>query len=187
MNGEWCYLSDSFTKEECNNIIKIGNSLELEDALVGAVNSVKDNNWRNSKRRFLYPGKNTDWIFTRFWETAAKANSDYFGFDYHSLRFIQFTSYEKDEFYHGHQDLFVYQKPQRKLSVTVQLSDPSDYIGGELYFENLEEYPTTEGYENMKDQGTAIFFPSFVRHGVKEVTEGTRYSLVAWFEGPDWK
>ena len=38
-----------------------------------------------------------------------------------------------------------------------------------------------------RKQGTAIAFPSYVLHGVKPVTTGTRYSLVAWITGPEFK
>jgi hypothetical protein len=41
--------------------------------------------------------------------------------------------------------------------------------------------------EDSMDQGTAIFFPSYVKHGVKPVTKGTRYSLVCWVVGPNFK
>lgn len=31
------------------------------------------------------------------------------------------------------------------------------------------------------------FFPSYVMHRVKPVTEGVRYSLVCWVSGPSFK
>ena len=36
-------------------------------------------------------------------------------------------------------------------------------------------------------QGTIIIFPSMLQHRVTPVTNGTRYSLVQWFSGPNFK
>ena len=65
-----------------------------------------------------------------------------------------------------------------------QLSDPSDYKGGELEF----SFPTPENrnISSIKEiitQGSIVVFPSFIWHRVKPVTEGTRYSLVIWSIG----
>ena len=68
----------------------------------------------------------------------------------------------------------------RKLSITIILSDPTQYDGGEFIFENGED-------EIFKNQGTVIVFPSFIRHRVNSVTKGIRYSLVNWFIGPAFK
>ena len=56
----------------------------------------------------------------------------------------------------------------------MQLSKPETYKGGNLVFE-------TEPMERAI--GTIVIFPSYVRHQVTRVTEGTRYSLVQWFKG----
>lgn len=187
MNGEWCYLNNSFTSDECDEIVKLGLSQKLEEGMLGAQNSIVDYSYRKSKRAFINASRETDWIFKRFWEKSAIANTDYFQIEYNQLEFIQFTSYEEGEYYHSHADLFIYETPQRKLSVTVQLTDSSEYEGGELCFENLEEFPSDEAALAMREKGTSVYFPSFIRHSVSNVTKGTRYSLVAWFLGPDWK
>ena len=67
----------------------------------------------------------------------------------------------------------------RKLSITVQLSDPSDYEGGDLQFLITREPVTAK-----REKGNAIVFPSFMIHQVKPVTKGVRYSLVCWCSGP---
>lgn len=187
MNGEWCYINNCFTSDECDEIVRLGLSQKLEEGMVGAKDSFVDASYRKSKRAFLNSGRETDWIFKRLWEKAATANTDYFQIDYNQLDFVQFTSYEKDEYYHSHADLFIYETPQRKLSATIQLTDESKYEGGDLSFENLEEYPSKEANTAMRQKGTVVFFPSFIRHSVTSVTKGKRYSLVAWFLGPDWK
>ena len=70
----------------------------------------------------------------------------------------------------------------RKLSVTVQLSDPEDYEGGYFQFAEVEN-PT----DQCRDKGTVLIFPSYLQHRVTPVTSGVRKTLVAWFSGPTWR
>ena len=66
----------------------------------------------------------------------------------------------------------------------IQLSDPNDYEGGDLQFFDCLYYPDAA---DIRQQGTVIFFPSFIYHQANPVTSGIRYSLAAWFEGPRWR
>jgi PKHD-type hydroxylase len=72
----------------------------------------------------------------------------------------------------------------RKLSISIQLTNPEEYEGGELKL-----YDGDEDKTNVMDktQGTLIIFPSYVLHEVMPVTKGTRNSLVAWVTGPQFK
>ena len=70
----------------------------------------------------------------------------------------------------------------RKLSVTISLSDPLTYKGGNLRFD-LGPHSDGERYHlctEIRPRGSIIVFPSHVYHQVTPVTRGTRYSLVAW-------
>ena len=77
----------------------------------------------------------------------------------------------------------------RKLSVSVQLSHGTDYEGGDMEFTDL---PSDQSHKELniwtnpefRKKGTVIVFPSFIRHRVTPVTKGTRYSAVAWINGP---
>ena len=102
----------------------------------------------------------------------------------------------------------------RKISMTLNLSDPKTYEGGDLKlhlgsdqydikklnfktYEDLKLDLGSDEYdikklniktcEDIRPQGSVIFFPGFTRHCVTPVTSGTRYSLVAWFLGNPWK
>lgn len=76
----------------------------------------------------------------------------------------------------------------RKLSVTISLSDPADYTGGNLKFDlgphREKRYHTCK---EIRPQGSIIVFPSHLYHQVTPVTRGTRYSLVAWNLGKPFK
>ena len=101
----------------------------------------------------------------------------------------QYTTYDKNGHYTWHQDIgdqknFIKDVDcQRKISVVIQLSDPSEYEGGDFEIknvrENLIELPPT-----IKNKGSVLVFPSYVVHRITPITSGTRNSLVAWYLGP---
>ena len=72
--------------------------------------------------------------------------------------------------------------PIRKISMTLLLSDPSEFSGGDLLFADAGLSTPIP----LK-QGQAIFFASFLRHKVAPVKKGIRKSLVMWFGGPPFK
>lgn len=82
-----------------------------------------------------------------------------------------FLKYDSGDFYKEHID--EYTDIQRVLSLSIVLND--DYDGGEFSFFN--------GSDDFKlKQGDVIIFPSnfMFPHQIKEVTNGTRYSIVTW-------
>ena len=89
----------------------------------------------------------------------------------------------------GEKDHPNYQGKTRKLSVTVNLTDPNDYVGGDLEFDlrNNAIGRNIITMDEARDQGTIVVFPSFVPHQVRPVKKGTRFSLVIWNLGPPWK
>ena len=79
--------------------------------------------------------------------------------------------------------------------MTCQLTDGSEYQGGELEFDFRNYDPPIENKINKNiiqakeilPKGSIIVFPSFVWHRVKPVTQGVRYSLVMWNLGYPFK
>ncbi|HUF73295.1 MAG TPA: 2OG-Fe(II) oxygenase [Gammaproteobacteria bacterium] len=84
-------------------------------------------------------------------------------------------------FYDWHTD-FGDIAPRRTISITVQLSRPEDYDGGEL-----ELFFRSPPASMDRTRGAFIAFPSFAVHRVAPVTRGTRWSLVAWICGDRWR
>lgn len=70
---------------------------------------------------------------------------------------------------------------QRKLSISILLSDPSEFEGGELQFKGMEDHKI------LTKQGSIVVFPSFIEHRVTPVTKGVRYSAVTWASGPSFR
>ena len=125
------------------------------------------------------------WVKDLLWHYVRRSNYDSFNIDVDNKAEMQFTEYyaKQGGQYDWHQDVHWNGQTDtdRKLSVTVQLSDTSEYEGGDFEF---DEVKTTA---NFRSKGTVLVFPSYLRHRVLPVTSGTRRSLVAWFFGPRWK
>lgn len=71
----------------------------------------------------------------------------------------------------------------RKLSLVIPLNDPSEYEGGRLMIDIGTKYDAMSHCA----QGDAIVFCSMTMHSVTPVTRGTRYSLVAFLQGPHFQ
>ena len=175
-----------FTPQQCQMVIDKGMSLKKETAAVGMGNP--DGSGVDTKKRITtiswIPFKEMPEMYRDIENTMLKANGNHFGFDGMQLTEPgQFTHYLTGGFYEWHMDndvLGKHQPPVRKISMTLLLSDPSTFEGGELEF-------MQNGKAAKLKQGQAIFFTSWLQHRVKPVTQGERKSLVMWFGGPSFK
>ena len=174
-------LQSAFSDDECEKIIEIGNNLKGEQALLE--DGVIAKNYRDSEISWIINSNENVWIFEKLRQIIIDINEKYFGFElYGFYEPIQFTKYQAPSGkYDKHVDI-LHQDFVRKLSITVQLSDPNDYEGGDLLIHNSSRPIFTN-----KIRGTITAFPSFVLHEVTPVTKGTRYSLVAWVAGPAFR
>ena len=174
-----------FTPQQCQLVIDKGMSLKKEVAAVGLEKSGKgvDLKKRNTSISWI-PFKDMKEMYKDIEATMLKANNNHFGFEGMKLTEVgQFTHYIKGGFYNWHMDNVIIgktQPPVRKISMTLLLSDPSTFEGGELEF-------MSKGKTAKLQQGQAIFFASWLQHRVKPVTKGERFSLVMWFGGPSFK
>jgi PKHD-type hydroxylase len=138
---------------------------------------------RRSQVSWLSNTPETHWIFEKLGFVAARLNSNWFGFDLTGFgEPLQLTHYDQSEngMYGWHQDYGG--GISRKLSLVLQLSDPSEYEGG-----NLQVKTGSEPQSVRKQRGLVAAFPSYVLHQVTPVTQGNRQSLVAWISGPQFK
>ncbi len=180
---EYRYLESIFSPEEIRNIIKVGWSYVKAESKTGDGEGFSA--IRKSKNSWIPPSEISNWIYERIQAAVVEVNK-HFEFDLHSLENLQFTEYNSEYkgHYHRHIDKFptaVSPNSHRKLSFSIQLSDPNSYSGGDLII-----YNGTQMVAN-KNMGTINFFPSYTLHEVTPVTEGTRYSLVGWCSGPRFR
>jgi PKHD-type hydroxylase len=93
----------------------------------------------------------------------------------------RFNLYKDGGYYGKHADsAFMGSNPEIRtdLSMTLFLSDPDDYVGGELRL----EFTSGAVMELREPKGTVVVYPSGVMHEVLPVTEGERIGFVAWVE-----
>jgi PKHD-type hydroxylase len=190
MKGEWCYFKSYFNKEQCERIINDSLALEpmLATTFVGENQEVTPDIRRSTVRFIQNDDSRFSDLFDILWRTQLIANREFFNVHVTKLDFIQFAEYhERDQGeYRTHQDTVWINEGQfhRKLSCTICLSDPEDYVGGDFEFVDVGTYPLAS---DLRLQGTVLYFPSFLKHRVTPVIRGARYSITAWFEGPKWR
>ena len=144
---------------------------------------------RDSEVAWLKVGQNA-WIYEKVWQAVKLANETWWQFDilHNTPRLgnaMQYTVYSSEEegHYDWHMDMGTDATWNRKLTYSIQMSNPSEYEGGILTLQSHGMDTKTA----KKKKGTMTIFPSFLRHRVTPVTEGTRRSLVGWVGGPAWR
>ena len=176
-----------FTPEQCQDIINTGHQQKAEEAKVGHTDKAGGN--YDTKKRITtiswIPFKVMPDMYKIIERTMKQVNGNHFGYEGMTITEpAQFTEYPKGGFYDWHMDAEVncqFEPPVRKISMTILLSDPSEFEGGDLEF-------MAEGNKPPQlIQGQAIFFCSMLRHRVSKVKKGKRRSLVMWFGGPPFK
>tara|TARA_R100001509_G_scaffold143955_1_gene100050 strand:- start:28 stop:567 length:540 start_codon:yes stop_codon:yes gene_type:complete len=171
---------------------------------IGDINRSNREKVKEGETKDLFKTRNSDiswidqpWIYNLLKKYIDAANVGAgWNFQWDWTEMLQFTKYDVGQFYDWHPDQHHYVYPDddtnvnmrgkyRKLSTTLLLNDPSEFKGGDLEFHfNRTE---TKVAEELSTRGTLIVFPAFVYHRVREVTEGTRYSLVSWSIGAPFR
>jgi len=155
-----------------------------QDAYVGDVNGGgvhKD--VRRSQVSWLENNAESTWVFRKLSEVGATLNAQHYRFDLTGFgEMLQLTNYNQSEhgMYGWHQDFGG--GISRKLSMVVQLADPSEYEGG-----NLQIMSGSNPLTVRKQRGLIAVFPSYALHQVTPVTQGSRQSLVAWISGAPFR
>jgi predicted 2-oxoglutarate/Fe(II)-dependent dioxygenase YbiX len=143
-----------------------------------------DSSVRRSQVVFLGTEQRYRWLYERLWSAALECNRQFFCVDIRGIEAnVQLARYDgaSQGFYDWHTD-FAPIRPLRKLTLSIQLSRPEDYDGGDL------ELLYQAGPQPLdRARGTLVAFPSFMLHRVTPVTRGARWSLVAWVVGPRWR
>ena len=208
ISNHYWYFKSAIPSRICDDIIKHGLSQAETMARTGdygdkelSKDQIKDmKRKRNSDLVWL----NDTWIYKEIHPYLIDANKNAgWNFQWDRSEACQFTKYKLNQYYDWHCDSWdkPYDKPNtpehgkiRKLSMTCQLTDGSEYRGGELEFDfrNYDPHMRDESKHLVKvkeilPKGSIVVFPSHVWHRVKPVTSGTRYSLVVWSIGDPFK
>ena len=165
---------------DINRILEIGSHQTAEAARVFSASETVQG-VRSCSVRWLQD----EWLLGLLWPFVEEANQRGFHVEVERRAEVQIVEYRSThcDHYGWHHDVNWngQEARDRKLSVTVQLSDSDAYTGGDFEF---EEVGTTADFRSL---GTVLVFPSYLRHRVHPVSGGVRRSLVAWFHGPRWQ
>ena len=213
LSNYYWYFKSAIPPKICDDIIKYGLSHQEDLAITGNFNrDLKNNPLKEEeiidlkkKRNSNIVWLNDKWIYKEIHPYVHEANKlAGWNYDWDFSESCQFTKYKLNQYYDWHCDSAdkPYDKPDdpnshgkiRKLSMTCQLTDGSEYTGGELQFDcrNYDPHMRDEDkhvltVKEILPKGSIIVFPSFVWHRVQPVTKGTRYSLVVWNLGYPFK
>ena len=208
LSNYYWYFKSALTPKFCDDVIKHGlnhkGSLARTGDYINKDLSKAQIKVMKKKRNSEVTWLNDNWIYKEIHPYIHKANKlAGWNYQWEKSESCQFTKYKQNQYYDWHCDSWdkPYDKPGkidhgkiRKLSVTCQLTDGSEYKGGELEFDfrnydphMRDELEHVQQAKNILTKGSIIVFPSFLWHRVKPVTEGTRYSLVLWNLGKPYK
>ena len=167
----------AFSPKECRAVIELGESLPRTDGRA----ELRADTYRVSHIAWIEPRPENHWLYHKLAVLFAEANRHY-GFELTGfVDPLQYTVYGTEQHFEWHMDIGSDVTGARKLSMTLQLSEPQDYAGGAL------EFITASMPFEARQLGSATFFPSYLAHRVTPVQSGVRRSLVAWGCGPAFK
>ena len=217
LRNYYYYFQSALTPRVCDEIVEYGKKHKPEIAVTGGAernetNTKKDGTFKKSALKKLHVKRKSDivwmndaWLYKEIHPFVRQANEEAgWNFDWDFSESCQFTRYGVGQYYGWHCDSWdkPYNKPDdlnshgkiRKLSVTISLSEPEDYVGGNLEFDMRNQKDWEQDKKKaihecteIRPRGSIIVFPSFVWHRVAPVTKGTRYSLVVWNLGEPWR
>ena len=176
--------SNAFTPKELDVIEAYGDSLEPMKAEIAGRKDNTDH-LRITRVGWMDRVPQIEWLYARIEEAVLELNNRLYQYDLYGLvENFQYTVYHGSEggHYGWHVDTGRMNREPRKISLTLQLSEPSAYEGGDLVLE-----AGSGPYRAIKARGALVAFPSYVMHRVTPVTSGTRKSLVAWVAGPKFR
>lgn len=183
----YAYWENFLSDDDINLLLAQPEWLEQAQAHVGTSDNFSVNETvRSSQISWVGVKPQLRTIWEKISITVAEVNRRYFHFNltgfYEPMQFSTYIA-ENQGHYSWHTDSDVCDsKVPRKLSMSILLSDPSEFEGGELQVKATSDEPVT--LECIR--GRAWFFPSYTLHRVAPVTKGIRRSLVLWVGGPQF-
>ncbi len=181
--AEYVYYQGLFLPHEIDKILSLWKNDRIEKASLGGTDEKYKDELRKSSVMFLEDSPEMQWIYEKLKMITVAANNERYWFDllgFHQE--LQLTRYSEGDFFDWHLDFGAAEISARKLSVTVQLSDPDEYEGGDLEFRVNQHV-----VKAPREKGTVVVFPSFIMHRVTPITKGTRQSIVGWVSGPPYR
>jgi PKHD-type hydroxylase len=162
-----------FTPEQCARILALGEGLPI----FRGKSSSPDESYRVCTTTFIEENAASSFVFERVRRLAHSLNARY------NFRLSGFTeplhliTYEPGGHFEWHSDLAGGPTSTRKISISIQLSEDDDYVGGDF------EFCPHGLISEFRGIGNALAFPAYLPHRVSPVSSGRRHALVAWVHG----
>ncbi len=174
-----------FTSGELDAIERHGDSLAREKAALSDRGGGHDG-IRITQVAWFTRDVHTEAIYRRMEETVLALNARYFHYDLSGLTTFQYAVYRDGGHFDWHKDYGrdpnAPQQEPRKLTLSLQLSQPGAYQGCELQVRAGNKIDTAP-----KVRGAVAAFPANVLHRVTPIASGTRKALVIWAAGPEFR
>lgn len=178
---DFYFFTGKFSDHDIRIIEKLVARCDLID---GVASGSIDKSYRSSKIFWIPLSDDSNWLYRKIGSLINHANKKMWDFNIIGIKEpIQYGEYHASE--NGHYDWHMDiggKVVDRKISVTIQLSDPDDYQGGDLEFMLSKKINVAP-----KGIGNVIIFPSYFLHRVTPVTRGIRKSLVIWVAGESFR
>ena len=178
----WLLWECEIPSEVCDEWVQKCQNLPIEKATTF---SGHGDDTRKTQIRWVPISGEYQEMHDKLWEFVMTANEK-FKLNIDNLPPLQFTEYKgKGHHYSNHHDINWNREDgkHRKISIVVQITDPSAYEGGKFQFTSTEN-PQEEA---IMKKGTVLCFLSYLEHSVSPIESGERSSLVGWVEGARWK
>ena len=164
------WFEKGFSPEELAEIERLVANIDFVRAKTQAEDdSLTETEYRKSNVKWLPMTEQYKWIYDKIGDMAYEANQNLYHFDLHSMpeqiQYTEYYDYEKGH-YDWHMDTGYGNLSQRKISVTVQLSDTHEYEGGDLQLWPGGTYPLVA----PRGKGNVVIFPSFLMHRVTPIS-----------------
>lgn len=181
---------EMLTHEECDAIIGSipHNILEPGRLSSDGVSAHVDSSRRIALSHRLSKDK-YGWVYEKAAKAVREVNNSYFQVDItgflENALYMKYPSspiLEECGFFDWHKDIGAGYPGLRKISMSVSLSSPDDYEGGDFHV-----FDGKDINHGKLEKGTGIAFPSFIQHKVGRVTQGERHVLVFFVSGPRYR
>lgn len=173
MRPMWAHAARLLTPEECNTIIQH----EKDHMKMAEVEGTKWNLprffTRNSHVSWILPGSPLEPLAMKGMQIATNIALDFYNVQLSNFEPAQFTHYGPLCHYGKHHDSTM-TGPNRLISAVILLNNPKEFVGGKFWID------VKKGNWPELQQGDMLVFPSYLKHQVKTVWKGHRYSLVMW-------
>jgi PKHD-type hydroxylase len=184
---------NAFSEREIRQINRLIRDNKFKDGILTFKDGDKVNHkYRSCEDTWISNNENTKWIYDRIKSIMIEANNEYWNFnidDLHNLKYIKYNASDEDHV-DWHMDINSTYNTEIKIGISIQLSDPEEYEGGELQIVNKSFFTYANNKSSIsvpKEKGCAILFPSYLLHRVKPVTKGERKCLVIFAYGEPFK